>query len=118
MIRRVILTAALIAGSGAAWAQTISSASGNITLPPGEKWTIVPCPPGIGAPMSAWHEVTSPPHPYTAADLERMRAAERAINRPCTLSTECEVVIELRVQTDLRAGVTPDDLEAAARVKP
>ena len=76
------------------------------------------------------------PHAYTLDDIDRMRAAERAM---ATTTVHCEpsadticlgptwasaysyppdTVVELRVQTDIAAGITPEDLERKITAKP
>ena len=82
------------------------------------------------------HDCHMPPHAYTLDDIDRMRAAERAM---ATTTVHCEPsadticlgptwasaysyppdsVVELRVQTDIAAGITPEDLERKITAKP
>jgi hypothetical protein len=87
-----------------------------------------------GAPASVPVSLTLP-HTYTLADLDRMRAAITARAEAESITewrrklaqchgSDCILIsgptvsdqsIELRLQTDILAGITPDELEAEAK---
>ena len=57
-------------------------------------------------------------HAYTLDDIDRMRVAERAMATWASASNPLDSVVELRVQTDIAAGITPEDLERKITAKP
>jgi hypothetical protein len=61
---------------------------------------------------------TTVQHAYTLDDIDRMRVAEREIAAWASASNPLDSVVELRVQTDIAAGITPEDLERKITAKP
>ena len=64
------------------------------------------------------HDCHMQTHAYTLDDIDRMRAAERALAAWASASNPLDSVVELRVQTDIAAGITPEELERKVTAKP
>ena len=64
------------------------------------------------------HDCHMQTHAYTLDDIDRMRVAERAMATWASASNPPDSVVELRVQTDIAAGITPEELERKVTAKP